>query len=489
LNPALKRRIDQIRRRWWLVLAAAVLGILAALLPALTEAPTYVGKSALVMSSPGRAPEQDTMMVVGYSTMFNEPVTINRLEGAAGLPDNVTYEARTVAASPILIIQATAENAQLAQDAAQKMAEAFRDDVNSVRQKGNEQSVQDLQAQLEALRAEPTPEGLANPALAAVQDRINALQFDSTNQLQDLQLRAGVVEIQPNLKTNLALGAIGGLVLGLLGAVGLGSLSTRLTSSSELRDKTGVEPLVEVPSAGARKRNRLRQDRLRTLANIVSLRDLPKPGVIAFADSAGVHGARALAEELAKLMAQQRNRTVLVYADNEKLESADGAGFNEALAGTSPVPLALEAGGVDALTILPPGSVHAERYANMTPARITALLDELRTEADTIIIAAPPFTDSAETQLICGAADSTILVVSTKSSRSRDVSSAREALDQAHAALLGAVLIDDAQSAKVATLSQSLVNESLVESNDGKDDTVKIDLEPSMVGRNGWDAH
>jgi capsular polysaccharide biosynthesis protein len=489
LNPALKRRIEQIRQRWWLVLAGAVLGILAGLLPALTTAPTYLGKSVLVMSSPGRAPEQDTMMVVGYSTMFNEPATINRLESAADLPDNVAYEARTVAASPILTIQAAADSPQLAQDAAQKMAEAFRDDINSVRQQGNEQSVKDLQAQLEALRAEPTPEGLANPALAALQDRINALQFDSTNQLQDLQLRAGVVEIKPNIKTNLALGVVAGLVLGLLGAVGLGSISTRLTNSSDVRDKTGVEPLVEVPTADATKHDRLRQDRLRNLANIVSFRDLPKPGVIAFTDSTGVHGARGLAEELAKLTAQQRNRTVLVYADNEELGNANGAGFNEALAGTCPVPLVLEAGEVDALTILPPGSAHAERYANMTPSRITALLDELRTQADTIIIVAPPLTDSAETQVICGAADSTILVVATDSSRSKEVDSAREALDQAHATLLGAVLIDVANPTKAKAGSRDAVPAPPQILGDAKEDTAKIRLEPSIAGRNGWDAN
>ena len=87
-------------------------------------------------------------------------------------------------------------------------------------------------------------------------------------------------------------GAAGGLVLGILAALGLAALSTRLTNAADLRDKTGVEPLVEVPDAGSDKLDRLRQDRLRTLANLVSLEDLPKPTVIALTDSRGGRGAR-----------------------------------------------------------------------------------------------------------------------------------------------------------------------------------------------------
>ena len=40
-------------------------------------------------------------------------------------------------------------------------------------------------------------------------------------------------------------------MLGILAALGLAALSTRLTNSADLRDKTGVEPLVEMPDAGS----------------------------------------------------------------------------------------------------------------------------------------------------------------------------------------------------------------------------------------------
>jgi succinoglycan biosynthesis transport protein ExoP len=218
-------------------------------------------------------------------------------------------------------------------------------------------------------------------------------------------------------------------------------LSTRLTNAGDLRDKTGVEPLVEVPAAGSVKRDRLRQDRLRTLANLVSLEDLPKPTVIALTDSRGGREARGVAEALAELSAQQGGRTVLIYADNDASQ-AGGAGFNDALAHSALVHEMLKDGDVESLKILPAGSTLADRYSLMTRERIAAVFDELRTDADTIIVAAPSMADTTDAQLVCAAADTTILVITRGSSRAGDVTSAAEALAKAHAVPWGAVLID-----------------------------------------------
>ena len=57
-------------------------------------------------------------MAVGYATLFNEPATIDRLRATTKIPEDVTFEARTVAASPILTIEATADDPKVAQDAA-----------------------------------------------------------------------------------------------------------------------------------------------------------------------------------------------------------------------------------------------------------------------------------------------------------------------------------------------------------------------------------
>jgi succinoglycan biosynthesis transport protein ExoP len=444
LSPAHTRRIQQVRRRWWVVLVVAVLVMLAAALPSLKAHPMYVGKTALMLASPGRSPDQDAMMAVGYSIMFNEPATIRRLRATTYVPEDATFEARTVAASPILIIEATADNPEAAQEAATNMAGAFRDDINSVRQKGADDAIAELERQFNEMlqQAPAAPDGSPNPMLAPLRERIDVMRFDTTNQLMDLQPRAGVTTIAPDPVFNVGVGAVGGLLLGILAALGMAALSTRLRNSADLLDKTGIEPLVEVPSTGSTRQNRLREDRLRALANIVSLQDFPKSTVLALTDSRGARGARELAESLARLSAQQGYRTVLVYADNHASQPIGDAGFNEALVDSSLVHSALIDGEVESLKIVPSGSVVVDRYSRVTREKIVAVLDELRTCADTIVVAAPSIADTTETQTVCAAADLTILVVAKGSSRAGDVTSAVEALANAHAVLLGAVLID-----------------------------------------------
>ena len=216
-------RLEQIRRRWWVVLMFAVPAVLVSAAFSLLVHPTYVGKSALTLS--GRAPDQDAVVALGYITLFNDPATIGRLRTTTKIPEDVTFEARVAAASPILRIEATADDPRVAQDAAQAMTEAFRDDINSVRRRGVEGYIADIERQLEGV-SPFSPDGSGNPYYATLQQRIETARGDSTDELKDLQLRAGVTESAPNIKLNLLLGAVGGLLLGVIVALCLAELST-----------------------------------------------------------------------------------------------------------------------------------------------------------------------------------------------------------------------------------------------------------------------
>ena len=440
-----KRRMEQIRQRWWVLVVVAALGVLVAAASSLSMHPTYLGRSTLVLST--SAPQQDALMVVGYMTIFNDPATIARLRTTTKIPEDVTFEARTVAASPILAIEATADDPKVAQDAAYDMAEALRADISASQWAGIDGYIADLERQLAEIPP-VDPAGGTNDYYASLQERIDSARALKSNALGLLQPRAGVTEHAPSLVSRLVQGAAGGLVLGILAALGLAALSTRLTNAADLRDKTGVAPLVEVPAAGSGKLKRVRQERLRTLANLISLEDLPKPTVIALTDSRGGGEARGVAEALAELSAQQGGRTVLVYADNHASPPAGGAGFNDVLADSGLVHQVLKDGDVESLKILPAGSTLADRYPLVTRDRIDAVFGKLRTDADTIIVAAPSIAETTDAQLVCAAADATILVVTRGSSRASEVTSAAEALAKAHAVHLGAVLIDGTNGKK-----------------------------------------
>ncbi|HKV20660.1 MAG TPA: hypothetical protein VJR50_16615, partial [Mycobacterium sp.] len=390
----------------------------------------------------GLTPDQNATMAVGYATLFNEPETSGRLKAKLGLPDGIAFEARTVAASPILIIEATASEPRAAQDAAQRMAEGFRDDINAVRNAGYEKSIQDTENQLDSLMSQREPDGNMNPLVPVVQARLDAMRGDAAGQLEVLQPRAGVTTTDTNLLFQLGQGVLGGLLLGVLAAMGLAALSPRLVGPADLKDKTGAEPLVEIPAGDSRAANRLREDRFRELANLISLQNPSRAAVIAVADSPRTSGATVVAEAVARLSAQRGNRTVLVYADSDASQSDGDVGFNDVLSNARLVPDSLHDGAVDRLKVLPAGSHNSDRYALMSRARIDAVVDQIRACADTVVIAAPPAAHATDSLPVCTAADFTILVVDKRTSRPNEVAAAVDALTDANAVLLGAVMID-----------------------------------------------
>ena len=168
------------------------------------------------------------------------------------------------------------------------------------------------------------------------------------------------------------------------------------------------------------------------------------PTVVALTDTRGVHGAQDLARTLAELWAKQGHRTVLVYADDASCQ--DGTeGFIDILTDGSWINRfdnVLHDTAIASMKILPGGSVVADRCSRVTRERISALLDRLRSVADTIVLAAPSIADSTEAQLLCAAAERTLLVAAKGKSRAGDVTAAAEALAKAHAVPLGAVLIE-----------------------------------------------
>ncbi|MFE3290947.1 hypothetical protein [Rhodococcus sp. NPDC059234] len=448
MNSTLKRRIEQVRQRWWVVLAITVFAIVGAFATSHGASTTYVAKAALIVSSPGRPPEQDAVLVQGYVTYFNDPATQEHLRAAdPNIPAGATFQARTAAASPILYVEATAHDRGTAQSAAELMAEALRDDVNAVRTEGTKGSLEQLTKQLDAMRATQVP-GVLDPSITALQDRIDSIRFDSTNQLQDLQLRAGVTEVRPKGSFDLLLAAVGGLILGTLAALALATVSTRLRTLDDVREKTDVEPLVEVPRGGSDERNAAREDRLRQVANMTRLADLPRPTVVAVTETRNVSGARTIARALAELPAIQGDRTILVQAtpSPESDSAPRGAGLAGVLADDPEysVQRALCAGNVPTMSILPPGELGADPFTLFTPDRIAALVDSLRSMADMVVIEAPSISKVSEAQVLCAAADCTILVIAKGTSRAGDVDEAARTLTKAHALLLGAVMLDQA---------------------------------------------
>ena len=96
----------------------------------ITDASDLCGKSTLVLSGRLRTKTR-------YRRWVRDPLQRSGDDRAGEdhaktkIPEDVTFEARTAAASPILTIEATADDPNVAQDAALHMAAAFSEDVNA----------------------------------------------------------------------------------------------------------------------------------------------------------------------------------------------------------------------------------------------------------------------------------------------------------------------------------------------------------------------
>ncbi|MDT5076195.1 MAG: hypothetical protein QOJ80_832 [Mycobacterium sp.] len=452
MEAMLKRSVQQIWHRRWLALAVIALTVATAFLSTVAAHPTYVGKSALVVSSPGTMTQQDALLVSGYVTLFNDPATIERLRAAHRIPEDVAFESRAAAASPILTIEATADSPTVAQDSAQQMTEAFRDDINAVRETGTKAAVAELQSQLDDLRSQPAPPDSPNAnQISQLQTRVDTMESDSTSQLQDLQMRAGVSEISKRIGENLLFGLAAGVVLGILAALGFASISSRLTDSTGMHEKTGIVPLVEIPDAGSARKRLIRGDRLRRLSNLISFEQTAASTVLAVTDARGANAARALGRSLAELSAGQRP-TVLVYADNSPGDLV-GPGFNEALTNSRLTVVMLQKDANTALQILPAGEYVNDSYGLISKERVFGVIEALRAVAELTIIVTPSITEAPEAELLCGAADATLLVVDSRFARAADVRYATERLERTHVEKLGTVLFHSTKEDGVAKVT------------------------------------
>ncbi|MEN0139110.1 MAG: hypothetical protein AAGC80_28425 [Rhodococcus sp. (in: high G+C Gram-positive bacteria)] len=445
MTSTLNVQLERIWRRRMLVVLIAALSVLGAVAAAKEAGTSYTGRAALIVSSPGRAPEQDAILVVGYVDYFNNGPYQEQIRARANVPEDVSFAASMAAASPILYIDATANDPEVAASSATAMAGAFRDDVNAVRFAGRAGTLEELKQQLDEQRASPEADPVA---MAQLQDRITAIELDTTNELQDQQLAAGVSEDSPSLVRNAVLGLFGGLILGCVAALALDAVSKRLTTAADVRAKVGVDTLVEVPRGGKPRAEERREAQFRRLANIVGLADLPRPATLVVTAPRRTEGVAQVVQAIAEHRAIQSQRSVILRTDLHGSEHATNVdeppGVADFLTAVTPPAIAgfIQEAAPGAVPEMPTGRVYGDPYALFTRERFGNLLRHARGVAGMVVIEAPPITEAAEAQVICAAADAVLLVVERGTTRVPETAEACRLLGQVESRLLGAVIID-----------------------------------------------
>ncbi|ODU04107.1 MAG: hypothetical protein ABS81_11735 [Pseudonocardia sp. SCN 72-86] len=460
---------ERIRRRAWLVLLITLIAVAGSVWSSFNAGTTYTARATLGISSTGRSPDQDAVLASGYIDMFNDASYLDQVRQQASAPAGVTLAARTAAASPIIYIEASGKNPDDVARVAPAAASAFRDDVNAGLKRDRDARVaaiqQEIDKQTAALNARdisPQAVDLATRAITDLQGRINDIQSDSSNQLQDLQLASGVSASSSELVTSAGLALVGGLILGCLAAIGLAYARNRVETESDVRDRLGVTPLGTITAGRSVRARHERTQQYKRLSNLVA--SSPKrPIVVAVVSASRNVGTTDVATALARFRAAQGERTLLVHTDPlaSPVDDAALTGVVDVLASAPPALLdeAIVPGRDGAFDELPAGCREDDPFAVFTAPRWNALMEAATSRVEVVVVAVVPLLEAAEGQTICAAADTTVLVAEKDETRLPDARAALDLLAQVDVDPLGVVLVGP-QHGNGTSDGQSAANDS-----------------------------
>jgi hypothetical protein len=447
----LSEQVRRVRQYWWLVAVVVALAVLAAVASTARTPTTYTARSASMVSSNNRSPDQDAVLVLGYVDYFNGAPYQNRLSDEGKLAHGVTATASAAAASPIMLIDATAGSAAEAQTAARTAARAFRHDINYAHDQASSREINAIQREVAALQSgQPPTSGAGAPmtpqartsAINDLKDRILFIQADKTNVLAPLELNGGVSSQSPSLWMNLLFALAGGLVVGVLLALLASRLSPRVRTREDLAWKVGADLLVELPQPGNALTSGQFWSGTRQLGNLVRAR-LDRPGVVAVTQPRTGSGSAVLAWALAQQWAEQGNVTVLVRTDGAAKPVDAGrtalqrpAAHHPEAALSPSVRDAMTSGPVRGMWVLDEAACAAD-----SGSCLGDVLAEVVSFAAFVVVEAPAVLDAADAQLACAAAGRTVLVVETATAKAKETADALSLLSRTGCGPLGAVLL------------------------------------------------
>jgi len=262
---------------------------------------------------------------------------------------------------------------------------------------------------------------------------------------------------KPNVKLNLALGAVLGMFMGIVAAFLLEFLDDRVKSSDELKRILGLpllgltpaakgkDPIVHSLTTAEQPKSALAEAfrSLRTNLLFSSVDGTPK--VLALTSAMPSEGKSSSCINLATAFAQAGNKVLLVDADMRKptvhtrLKLDNSQGLSSYLTGQSDIEEVIQTTLIDnvsAITAGPSSPNPSELLSSKYLEIITHLAPE---QFDLVILDCPPVMGLADAAVLANKANATILVSAFGQTSKRAIQDAHERLKQARANVIGVV--------------------------------------------------
>jgi capsular exopolysaccharide synthesis family protein len=249
-----------------------------------------------------------------------------------------------------------------------------------------------------------------------------------------------------------------GLMLAFLLAAFIERLDGRIHSDGEAERATGLPVIAHIPEAPREAESKLLSAST-TQANFhlsesfqmlrtsiaFSVYDKPIRSILITSSLPG-EGKSTCATNLAIAAAQSGESVILVDCDLRRptchrlLKLPNRVGFTNVVAGNASLDEALQQTSTPGLRLLASGPTPPNPYRLLHSRGARELLDQLRNEADFIVIDTPPALGMADAQVIATSTDAILLVVSTKGAKKHEISRTSYVLGQTNVELLGMIL-------------------------------------------------
>jgi len=244
---------------------------------------------------------------------------------------------------------------------------------------------------------------------------------------------------------------MGAVLCGCALAVGRHELTQPVEAPADVERRCGLPVLGTLPRFEDLRRGHLPArnllDDCRTIWVNLSLAKQAGPCRVLVVTSAQARdGKTSFAINFATSMALMGRRVLLIDGDLRKpdvaryLNSENGLGLTDVLAGTCPVEQAVQGTDLDVLDILPSGRKAPERDERLADGRLGELLGRLRQRYEEIVIDTPPVLAVSDAKLWALHADSVVFVARSGWSGGRDLLEASRRMQGGAAPVSGVVI-------------------------------------------------
>jgi succinoglycan biosynthesis transport protein ExoP len=475
---ALKRYLDTIRERKWIVIVAVVLCTLAAAAYAFT-APNVYTASADILVTPVPS-DQTNILGLGLLRQASDPTQDETT--ASELVDNAAVAAqamqnlgwrdspaallRRVSVQPVAnssIVEITASTRSPARSL--QLANAFAQAAIQVRTEQLHRAlvpaIQNMRQQIQQVTG-GAPASIGDQPLYQQLAEMQALLSGPDPTLRVVTpatLPTGPAS--PNRKLDIAGGVLAGLLIGIAGAFALKALDPRRAREAGL-GATGLPVLTRVPLLGRSGRTRHAFDEaFRSLRATLRFAASDTPvGTVAVTSASAKEGKTTASFQLAMAALEAGQSVLLVDADpfrpglRSLIEPFGGetsdAGLLEYLAGTAGLDDIIERTTVPDLMFVPAGSHQPRSFTGLLEGeRGHGFVSHLSGLADLVILDCPPVGPRSDAVLIASEAEAVLMVVDLQRSDENDVLDTLRRLRRAGAHLLGIVLNRDTSASAV----------------------------------------